>query len=91
MWWNIGFFVASLVISYMLRPPSQAPQIADREHAKPAGKGDFDFPTVSPGREIPVVFGTRWLKGPNVVWYGDLKTEPIKEVTKIESGDEKKK
>lgn len=84
MWWSIGLFVASMVLSYLLRPPSQTPE--QRDPKKPAGKGDFEFPTVSPGREIPVVFGTRWVKGPNVVWYGDIKHEPIKEEQEISGG-----
>ena len=27
---------------------------------------------------MPVVFGTVWLRSPNVLWYGDLRAEPIK-------------
>jgi hypothetical protein len=29
-------------------------------------------PTAEDGREIPVVFGTKDITGPNVVWYGDF-------------------
>jgi hypothetical protein len=70
-WWGIIFFIGSLVLGYLLRPKMNytAP--------KPAGIDEFDFPTASPGREIPVVFGTRWVRGPNVVWYGHLKVDPI--------------
>lgn len=88
MWWNVFLFVGSLVLSYLLRPKAQTPQ--KQEPEKPAGLGDFDFPTVSPGRSIPVVFGTRWVKGPNVVWYGDLKVEEIVEEEEIEGGGKKK-
>lgn len=48
----------------------------------PAGKasslGDFQAPTAEEGRVIPVIFGTCLAKGPNVVWYGDLKVVPIR-------------
>lgn len=76
MVWN--FFVqivASLVlsaISYALTPKSKsgAPTAA--------GLDDFDLPTAEDGRPIPVVFGTVLLSGPNVVWAGDLKVDPIR-------------
>lgn len=45
---------------------------------KPAALDDFDAPTAEEGRAIPVVFGTVWITGPNVVWYGDLRTTPIR-------------
>lgn len=27
---------------------------------------------------MPVVFGEVWITGPNILWYGDLDTTPIK-------------
>lgn len=70
MWVQIALWVATLVISYALRP--KIPQ------QKPAGLGDIQAPTAEEGREIPVLFGTRDLNGPNVVWYGDLRTKAIR-------------
>lgn len=70
MWTQIILFVASLVISYALRPKPQ--------NIPPAGMGEINAPTASVGREIPVLFGTRKLQGPNVVWYGDLRTSAVK-------------
>lgn len=68
--------VAAVVLSYALAPrPSQPTQ----QGRPPAGLDEIDFPTAEAGRDIPVVFGTRWIKGPNVVWYGDLRTSPIQE------------
>lgn len=46
--------------------------------AKPASLDDFNLPTAEPGRPIPVVFGTVLCKAPNIVWYGDLRSTPIK-------------
>ena len=50
-------------------------QKSDRN--KPAGLGDFNFPTATEVRPIPVVVGKVKHKAPNCIWYGDLKSEPI--------------
>lgn len=63
-------FIVALVVSYSMIPKPQV--------QPPAGLGDIKAPTAEEGREIPVLFGTRDLAGPNVVWYGDLRTEAIK-------------
>lgn len=44
----------------------------------PASLEDFDAPTAEEGRPIPVIFGTVWVTGPNVIWYGNLRTQEIK-------------
>lgn len=41
------------------------------------GLDDLGVPTASPGRPIPIVFGTVLLKSPNVVWYGHLRKEKV--------------
>lgn len=68
--WMAVVWIASLAISYALTPKPQ--------NAKASGLGDFQAPTAEEGREIPVLFGTRDISGPNVVWYGDLRTRSIK-------------
>lgn len=70
MWWYIAVFAAALVVAYAYAPKPQ--------NQPPAGLGDFKVPTAEEGREIPVLFGTRLIEGPNVVWYGDLKTVAIR-------------
>jgi hypothetical protein len=70
MWWYLAVFAVSLVAAYALAPKPQS--------QPPAGLGDIQAPTAEEGREIPVLFGTRDLKGPNVVWYGHLRTVAIK-------------
>lgn len=71
MWWLVAIFVVSLVVAYVtMRPKPQ--------NQKPAGFDEIQAPTAEEGREIPVLFGTRDINGPNVVWYGDLKTKAIK-------------
>lgn len=47
------------------------------DNARPAGLGDFQFPTTTEGRVIPIVWGTVRLNAPNVVWYGNLLAYPI--------------
>lgn len=70
MWWYIAVFIVALVVSYATMPKPQS--------QPPAGLGDIKVPTAEEGREIPVLFGTRDLESPNVVWYGDLKTVAIR-------------
>ncbi len=72
MFWNIVLFVGALALSYALRP---MPKVT---HARPATASEFDVPTALEGREVPVLFGTRRITGPNVVWWGDLASYPIK-------------
>lgn len=55
----------------------------DIENARPAGDGEFKFPTASEDRVVPILFGTELLKGPNVVWWGDRSQTAIKETIKI--------
>lgn len=66
---QVVLWVAATAISYAMRPKSEAP--------KAAGIDDFKVPTAEDGREVPVLFGTRDLSGPNVVWYGDLRTVAV--------------
>lgn len=70
MFWFVALFVVSFVVAYATAPKPQS--------QKPAGLGDLQVPTAEEGREIAVLFGTRDMNAPNVVWYGDLKTVAIK-------------
>ena len=70
MWVELVWLVISVIISYALGPKPPEP--------KPASLSDFSIPTASSGRPIPVVYGSGVVTGANVVWYGDLRTTPIK-------------
>jgi len=72
MFWHIVLFVGALALSYALRPKMKV------THARPATAAEFQVPTAEEGREVPVLFGTRRITGPNVVWWGDLASTPIK-------------
>lgn len=63
-------FAVFFVLSEVLKPKNT-------EEQSRAGLEDFRFPTASEGRPVPLIFGTVRLKGPNVVWYGDLTQEAI--------------
>lgn len=52
------------------------------EGSKPAGLGDFSFPTTTEGRVVPLCWGRVRQKGPNVIWYGDLFQEAIRKKVK---------
>lgn len=69
-WIAAVIFVIALVVAYTMQPKP--------ETRPPAGLDEIQAPTAEVGREIPVLFGTRKMDGPNVVWYGDLRTVPIK-------------
>lgn len=70
MWQFFVGIAIALVASFALRPKPQT--------QPPAGLGDIKAPTASDGRELPVLFGCRYIRGPNVVWYSDFRTTAIK-------------
>ena len=78
----MGFFVTLLiygalfVLADLLRPKP------DIEDAKP--DNDLQSPTATESRSVPLFWGTVKIKGPNIVWYGDLRQIPI--TKKISTG-----
>lgn len=70
MFGQIFMLVLSAIIQYALAPKPPKP--------KAAALSDFDVPTAEEGRSVPVTFGDVWLDDPNVLFYGDLRTRPIK-------------
>lgn len=70
MWQFFVGFALALLVTYALRPKPQ--------NQPPAGIEDIKAPTAEDGMEIPVLFGCRRLKGPNVVWWGDYRAVAIK-------------
>ena len=69
----IALFVLSMVMAARMQPKTEKPTAAGLE--------DFSFPSAAE-RPIQVLAGTRRISGPNVLWYGDLRTTAIKTVTK---------
>lgn len=69
-WETVIYMVIAAVISIALAPKPPKPKAATLD--------DFDLPTAEEGRPVPVVFGTLRVAGPNVLWYGDLRSKAIK-------------
>lgn len=69
-WVAAIIYVVALIVAISMIPKPQS--------QPPPGLGDIKAPTAEEGREIPVLFGTRVIEGPNVVWYGDLRTVALK-------------
>jgi hypothetical protein len=79
VWWvTLLWYIGATIVTELLRPKPNL------ENARPAGLGDFNFPTSQEGRVIPVGWGTFVQAGPNLVWFGDLQTIAITE--KIKTG-----
>lgn len=70
LWDLVIYVIVAAVVSYALapKPPQQQPPSTE----------DVQAPTAEEGRPLGVIFGTCWVTGPNVVWYGDISTSPIK-------------
>ncbi len=67
---QLGLMVLSAIIQYALAPKPEAPKAATMD--------DVQAPTADEGTEVPVIFGTVWLRSPNMLWYGDMGSTPIK-------------
>jgi hypothetical protein len=70
MWIFFAAFVIGLAASYAFAPKPQSQPSPTMD--------DIQVPTAEVGKDIPVLFGCREMRGPNVLWYGDLRTIPIK-------------
>ena len=75
-WTQLIIWAVGTLLMELVRPK---PQIED---ARPAGLGDFSFPTATEGRCVPIVWGSVKITGPNVVWYGNYRIEEITEEVK---------
>lgn len=76
IWFTIALLFATYIAGELLRPKPRL------ENKRPAGLGDFRFPTAELGRPVPLVWGTCLVEGPNVVWYGDIRQKAIKQGVK---------
>lgn len=70
MWVNLIIGLVLSLVSAFLRPKPEPP--------KPNTIGDFNIPITKEGQEVGIVYGTAWIYSPQIVWYGDFKTEPVK-------------
>jgi len=75
-WPAFVLFVVNLAISYYMRPDVSGPG-----DASAAGIKGVEAPTAEEGTPVPVIFGRVHVQSPNVVWYGDLQSKPIRKST----------
>jgi hypothetical protein len=73
IWAHVAILIVSALITYALTPKPPQP--------KPAALADFDVPTAEEGKPICKIFGEYLVEDPNVLWYGDLSSKPIKKKT----------
>lgn len=67
---QIFIAIASIMISYAM----SASMVGDLSGAEP---GQYEKPTASASKNIYVVFGTRMIKDPNVIWFGNTATDLV--------------
>ena len=70
MWTNLIIGLVLALVTYLMRPKPEPP--------KPTALKDVNVPVTKEGTEIGVVYGTVWIDSPQIVWYGDYKTTPVK-------------
>ncbi len=75
-WLLVILWVVTFAIGELTKPKVEI------EDAKPALLNDFNFPTATEGRVIPLHWGTDLVKGPNVLWFGDYQKHAIIERVK---------
>jgi len=72
-WVAIVVSIVISVISYVMAPKQED------LGAGPKALKDFTIPTATEDRVIPILFGKRAIKSPNVVWFGNLTSVAIRE------------
>lgn len=64
----LSYILGYWVLSYFMpKPQTQAPQ----------GLSSVQAPIAQEGATIAVLFGTKTVSGPNVVWFGNFKTQAV--------------
>ena len=63
--------IATIAASFLMRPKGPPPP-------KPATLDEIQVPLAEEGKELTVVFGTVIVEAPNVVYYGNLTSTPVR-------------
>jgi len=69
MWVQLAILIVCAILSYALAPKPQTPA--------PDTLSDVSVPTIELGKPVSVAFGTVWVDDSNVLWFGDLSSQPI--------------
>lgn len=64
-------FIALTAAAYLLTPKPKNQNTVTKPDK-------VDIPVAEIGTKLPVVFGTRMIDSPNLVWYGNVRIEEIK-------------
>jgi len=68
-WWYYLILAVLTVAVYKGNKPQQQSVLPTE---------DLELPTAEAGKKIPVLFGTRDIKSPNLVWYGNFRSTAIR-------------
>lgn len=79
----MGFIITLALFAVAFALNEITARQTDVENARPSELGDFQIPTATEQRKIPILWGTARIKGPNIVWYGDLRQDPITQTQKV--------
>lgn len=69
IYYEIAVLIVTLILSYALRPKQQNPP--------PDTLSDVSVPTIEIGKPVGVAFGEVWVDDSNILWFGDLSSQPI--------------
>ena len=69
IYYEIAVLIVTAILSYALRPKQQT--------QPPDTLSDVSVPTIEIGKPVSVAFGEVWVDDSNILWYGDLSSQPI--------------
>lgn len=69
MWPQIFIMVIAALLTYALTPKPKTPP--------PDQLSDVSVPTIEIGKPVSVAFGEVWIDDSNILWFGDLSSQPI--------------
>lgn len=76
IWFTLALFVVSFLIVALLTPKPEL------ENARAQTLDDVNFPRATEDAPIPLVLGRVRMKAPNVIWFGNFRSVPIREKVK---------
>jgi hypothetical protein len=69
---QLGILLGTTIYQRYRSDRDQKKALAEQNKRLP-GVDQFQFPIVSESDPVPVLFGTHWLRSPNVLWYGFMR------------------
>jgi hypothetical protein len=69
IYYQIAVLIVAAILSYALKPKPQT--------TPPDTLSDVSVPTIEIGKPVAVAFGTVWVDDSNVLYFGDLSSQPI--------------